>query len=168
MTLTNAITDLAGNPLIAGVVPNPWTFTTNAAPDVTAPFIVQTYPPNAATEICINSVVTVRFSENIAAADTFNDTTFIVAGPDGVQLDGTLTYNATTRVGTFTQAANFLPGVTYTARVTNGITDRAGNRLVPSATVNPWTFTIGATNLVCQNPVPLRSLISFAVVADSA
>lgn len=166
VTVTSAVTDLAGNALISGVVPNPWTFTTNAAPDVTAPSIVLTYPPDQATNVCINSTVTVRFSENIAAADTFNDSTFIVSGPDGVQLDGTLTYNATTRVGTFTQAANFLPNTTYTARVTNGITDRAGNRLVPSAIPNPWTFTVGATNLVCQNPVPLRSLVGFAVVAD--
>ena len=27
-TITNAATDLAGNPLVAGIVPNPWTFTT--------------------------------------------------------------------------------------------------------------------------------------------
>ena len=30
-TITNAATDLAGNPLVAGIAPNPWSFTTGAA-----------------------------------------------------------------------------------------------------------------------------------------
>jgi len=167
VTITNAVTDLAGNALTASVVPNPWTFSTGLAPDVIAPFVILTYPPNSASDVCINAVVTVRFSENIDAPATLNEENFFVTGPDGRPLAGTLTYNATTRVATFTQAANFLPNTVYTATVTDDVMDRAGNRLVPSATPNPWTFTVGETNQVCQNPVPLRSLSSFAIVADA-
>jgi hypothetical protein len=36
-TITNAATDVAGNPLAAGTTPNPWTFTTGTAADQPAP-----------------------------------------------------------------------------------------------------------------------------------
>ncbi|MBA4284531.1 MAG: hypothetical protein C0434_03250 [Xanthomonadaceae bacterium] len=166
VTITSAVTDLAGNALTSGVVSNPWTFTTGLAPDVTAPFVTLTYPPNDATSICINSVVTVTFNENIDVRTLTSDN-FFITGPDGQRLDGSLSYNATSRIATFTQAVNFLANSVYTATVTSGITDRAGNPLVASATANPWTFTIGDTTLVCQAPVPLRSLSSFAVVAGA-
>ena len=166
VTVTNAVTDLAGNALTSGVVSNPWTFTTGLAPDVTSPFTTLTYPPAGATSICINSVVTVTFNENIDVRTLTSDN-FFVAGPDGRRLDGSLSYNATSRIATFTQSVNFLPNTVYTATVTNGITDRAGNPLVAGAIPNPWTFTIGETTLVCQAPVPLRSLSSFAVVAGA-
>jgi hypothetical protein len=166
VTVTSAVSDLAGNPLTSGVVSNPWTFTTGLAPDVTAPFLTLAYPPSNATDICINSVVTVTFNENIDVRTLTSDNFFVTA-PDGSRLGGSLSYNATTRIATFTQAINFLPNTVYTATVTSGITDRAGNALVPSATANPWSFTIGDTTLVCQAPVPLRSLSSFAVTAGA-
>lgn len=176
VTVSNTVTDLAGNPLVGSDVANPWTFTTGLALDVTPPFVNLTSPPNGATNVCINSTINARFNESVAT-DTvvsmvgtpIEETSFIIRDPNGVQVPGTVTYNGTTRIATFRQAANFVPGLIYTATVTSRVTDRAipPNALDMNAgpVPNPWTFQIGLTNSVCQLPVPLRSLSSFGIVA---
>ena len=164
--ITNAVTDLAGNALVGSAISNPWQFTTGVAPDTTPPSVNLTSPPAGVTDVCINSSINARFSESIDA-NTLGTTSFVVTAPGGAQVPGSVTYNATTRIATFRQAENFLANTLYTATVTNAVTDRAGNALVAGSVPNPWTFLIGPTNTVCQSQVPLRSLVSFAVVAGS-
>ncbi len=164
VTVTNAVTDLAGNPLVGSDVANPWTFTTGLELDVTPPFVIRTSPPAAANTVCINSTINATFNEQMIRSTVVDN--FTVIGPSG-EVPGIVSYNATTRTATFHQAENFVADTEYTATVTSGATDRAGNPLdmAGGPVPNPWTFRIGPTTTVCQSPVPLRSLTGFAIVA---
>jgi Ice-binding-like/Bacterial Ig-like domain len=138
-----AATDLAGNALIAGPVPNPWSFTTGAAPDTTAPVIILTNPADGATGVAINSTINATFSEAMNPA-TINAATFtLMLGASPVA--GTVSYNAINQIATFTPAANLAINATYTALVTTGATDLAGNALAAGPVPNPWSFTTALT-----------------------
>ena len=53
---------------------------------------------------------------------------------------GTVSYNATTRIATFTPTANLAPNTGYTVTITSGATDLAGNGLAGNFI---FTFTTG-------------------------
>lgn len=145
-TITNAAQDLSGNALVAGVAPNPWSFTTGAAPDTTPPTITLTNPADAATGVPLNIAVSATFSEDmnpltITAPGTF---TLAVAGVGGAAVAGSVTYDAVTRIATFTPTANLTATTQYTATITNAALDLAGNALGAGLIPNPWSFTTGA------------------------
>src|SRR5260370_37032737 len=73
------------------------------------------------------------------------------------------TCNAASNIATFTPAANPAASALFTATVTTGARDLAGN---PLAANKVWTFTTG-TATVGQAPVNLRSLSTFAAVAGA-
>ena len=133
-TVTTGETDLAGNALTSNYV---WTFTTSTAPDTTPPTVVSTIPANAATGVAINQPVTATFSEAMNPA-TIDATTFMLTGPGGVGVTGAVTYVAAGSVATFAPAAPLAYNTTYTATVTTGETDLAGNALTSNYV---WTFT---------------------------
>jgi len=146
-TITAAAKDLSGNALVAGIVPDPWSFTTGAGPDLTAPTIILTSPVNAQTNVVLNTAVNVTFSEamnpaTITAPGTF---TVKVSGVGGATVVGTVTYNPVTNIATFTPTANLTATTQYTVTITNAATDLAGNALVAGAVANPFTFTTGAS-----------------------
>ena len=152
-TITTAATDLAGNALAGNQAPLPaasnfiWTFTASAA-DLTAPTVTLTAPADLALLVPLNSTVNATFSEDMNPS-TISTATFTVqeTGPPlGPVLGGTVTYAPLTRIATFTPTAPLLANTNYTATVTNGATDLAGNALVVPAVgppANPWTFTTG-------------------------
>jgi hypothetical protein len=144
-TITNAALDLSGNALAAGPVPNPWSFTTGAGPDATAPTITLTSPASGAVAVPVNTVVSATFSKamdplTITAPGTF---TVAVAGVGGAAVTGTVTYDAVNDIATFTPAANLTPSTQYTATISNAATDLGGNPLAAGVVPNPWTFTTG-------------------------
>ncbi|MEP7115767.1 MAG: Ig-like domain-containing protein, partial [Ilumatobacteraceae bacterium] len=65
---------------------------------------------------------------------------FTVRNAAGTAAAGTVTYNAATRVATFTPTGPRLANTTYTVRLTTAITDTAGNPLANTT----WTFRTGA------------------------
>jgi hypothetical protein len=134
-TITTSATDLAGNPLAVDKV---WTFTTGAAPDVTAPTVSSTVPADTTTDVAINSAMTATFSE---AMDPLTVTTTTFTLKHGVtSVSGTVTYAGVTAI--FTPAANLIASTVYTATITTGAKDMAGNEIVSNFT---WNFTTGAT-----------------------
>jgi hypothetical protein len=146
-TITAAAKDLSGNALIAGVVPDPWNFTTGAAADVTPPTITLTSPANAATNVLLNAAVNATFSKamnptTVTAPATF---TLKVAGAGGAAVAGSVTYDPMSHTATFTPTANLAATTQYTATITNAAKDLAGNALAAGAIANPWTFTTGAS-----------------------
>jgi len=124
------ITDVAGNPLAAASTS--WTFLTGPAPAVTA-----RTPAAGATGVARNTTVTATFSEVVTGV---NATSFTVRNPAGTAAAGTVTFNATTRVATFTPSSLRNANTVYTVTLTSAITDAAGNPLP----VTTWTFTTGA------------------------
>jgi len=149
-TVTTGATDLAGNPLGAGLVPNPWTFTTAAAADTTAPTIISTNPVNASANVAINATVNATFSEAMDPL-TITTATFQLDGPGGAVITGTVTYDSINFIATFTPTSNLAANTTYTATMTAGATDLAGNPLGAGVAPNPWSFTTAAAVLPAVN-----------------
>jgi ice-binding like protein/Big-like domain-containing protein len=142
-TVTNGAQDLAGNALGPGAVPNPWTFTTGAATNSTAPTITLTNPANVATGVPLNATVNATFSEAMDPT-TLTSATFTLTEPPGAtSVTGTVTYAAASDIATFTPASPLAANTQYTATVTNGAKDLFGNALASGAVPNPWLFTTG-------------------------
>jgi hypothetical protein len=130
--VTTGVEDVAGNNLTADFV---WTFTTRSAPDTTPPTVTSNTPLSGATNVAIGTTVTATFSEAVATASV-STTTFLLTG--GGAVAGTVTLNGAT--ATFTPSAPLAYATTYTARVTTGVQDLAGNHLASDFI---WTFTTG-------------------------
>lgn len=138
-TITTAVRDVSGTPLASNFN---WTFTTAAAADNTPPTVSSVTPPTLSTGICLQSSVNATFSEAIDPT-TINNSTFtlqLTGPPLGVSLAGAVTYDVPSRVATFTPASSLLPSTNYTATVTTGVKDLAGNAL---AVNKVFTFTTG-------------------------
>jgi hypothetical protein len=164
-TITSGAKDLAGNALsTGGSAPNPWTFTTGTTSNTSAPTVNSTIPADAATGVGINQTINATFSTGMDPS-TINTGTFMVAGPGTTtSVTGTVTYDAKSNVATFAPSSNLAPNVLYTATVTTGARDLAGN---PLAANKVWTFTTGATT-TGQAQVKLGSAANFAILAGSA
>jgi hypothetical protein len=136
-TITTGAKDLAGNALAANRV---WTFTTGTTADVTAPAAALTDPAATAVDVAVNRKITATFSEAMDPA-TITGATFTVVNTTlgGAAVAGAVTYAS--KVATFTPASNLAAGNTYTATITTGALDLAGNALAANKV---WTFTTGA------------------------
>ncbi|MHB8486612.1 MAG: Ig-like domain-containing protein [Candidatus Acidiferrales bacterium] len=146
-TITNAAKDLSGNALVAGAVPNPWSFTTGTTTDTTPPTITLTSPANAATNVLLNATVSATFSKDMDPVTITTSGTFTVsvAGAGGAAVAGSVTYSSASHIATFTPAANLTATTQYTATITNAAKDLAGNALASGVKPNPWSFTTGAS-----------------------
>jgi methionine-rich copper-binding protein CopC len=153
----NAVTDLAGN-----AMPGPFILTFTVG-DITAPTVVSTVPADLATNVSPTAAITVTFSEAMDQA-TVNATTFFVrptAG--GSNVAGVITYNATTNTATFTPSSALAGGTAYTATVTTGAKDLAGNALAATKT---WTFaTTDSTPPTITSVVPANNATGVATNA---
>ena len=115
-------------------------FTTGGAPDTTAPTVSAVTPAEAANGVAATSVATATFSEAMNAS-TINAGTFELRNGAGALVSATASYNAGTRVATLTPGAALAASTTYTATVTTGVQDAAGNAL---ASAKIWSFTTAA------------------------
>ncbi len=149
-TVTRDATDVAGNALL---VEYTWTFTTEAAGDLTRPTVISTTPASGATLVTTTTDVMAVFSKPMDPL-TINKTTFLLT-KDGVAVSGTVTYTGVT--ATFRPASNLAPNATYTASITTTAADLAGNTL---SSTYQWTFTTGTA--AGQEPLCLPN---FAVLS---
>jgi hypothetical protein len=134
-TVSPGATDPAGNPLAAAFI---WTFTTAASPDTTAPTVTSTTPVNAAVAVPINSKLSATFSEPMDPS-TINPATFTVTGPGATAVSGVVTYLG--NIATFTPASTLAANTLFTATITTGAKDLAGNALAGNLV---WRFTTSA------------------------
>ncbi len=108
-----------------------WTFTTLGG---TVPTVMSTDPPNNATGVFLNKVITATFSEPMDPS-TINTNTFTLK--DGTTpVSGIVTYSGST--ASFTPSVNLLPGKIYTATITTGAKSLNGT---PLASDYIWSFT---------------------------
>ncbi|MFA5928207.1 MAG: Ig-like domain-containing protein [Candidatus Margulisiibacteriota bacterium] len=155
--ITTGAKDLAGNAL---AVNKTWSFTTAATLDTTPPVVNSTIPANAATGVALNTNVNATFSEAMNPA-TLTSTTFTLR--QGVTLiAGTVSYVGS--VGTLTPASNLAANTTYTATITTGAKDVAGNALAVSKT---WSFTTAPTATVALLPVNLGTASGFVLLSKA-
>lgn len=143
-TITTGAKNVARTPMAANHV---WTFTTGSATDNTAPTVLSTNPAdnNTTTGVSSSQNITVIFSEALDPT-TVTGTTFKVTGPGTTAVDGNVSYVGTT--ATFNPTSNLVASTLYTATLTTGITDIAGN---PLAVNHVWTFTTGS-GIIAANP----------------
>jgi hypothetical protein len=122
--------DIAGNPLGAGPVSNPWNWTT--IPDLIAPTIVSVQPAHLDFDVALNQDVFIMFSESI---DLITFTYAITPDPGG----WIWTWNAANTTVTGTHI-NFTGSTSYNFSVIKA-DDVAGNQLETGAVANPWNWT---------------------------
>lgn len=150
------IEDLAANAMAADYT---WSWTTAAAADTTAPLVSVVFPADMATNVPVASAVNATFNEAMDPL-TINSANFKVTGVTGV-----VSFNAQTRVATFTPNTPLIAGTTYTTTVTRGVSDLAGNNL---ASDKVWTFSTAALPVVVVVAVPLNAAAPFGTFGGTA
>jgi hypothetical protein len=147
-TVTTGAKDLAGNTLAANTS---WSFTTAASADTTPPHVIATNPTDKAVSVAINHTVNATFDKAMNPA-TINTATFTLSttGPVPQAISGTLAYDAGSQTATFTPGSALSASTQFTATVTTGVSDLAGNA---PATNYVWTFTTGTRPTIA--PIPL-------------
>ncbi|MDO8733697.1 MAG: ice-binding family protein [Elusimicrobiota bacterium] len=155
--ITIGVKDLAGNAL---AVNKSWSFTTIANPDTTPPTVSSTIPADAAISIAVNGNITATFSEAMDAA-TITDATFTLK-QGTTSIAGAVTYAGT--VATFNPTSNLTASTAYTATITMGVKDLAGNAL---AVAKIWGFTTGTTTSAGPSPVNLGTAGDYVILTKS-
>jgi hypothetical protein len=144
-TISVGAKDLAGNALLNNYV---WNFTTGASVVITPPTVISTIPANADIGVAFNQKITATFSKTMDAS-TITATSFtLMQGTTSVS--GLLSYSGTT--ATFVPASNLSPNTTYTATITTGAKDLAGNALTNNYV---WSFTTATPYSVTLSSNPL-------------
>lgn len=160
--ITTGATDPAGNSMASDFV---WTFSTLSTEDTTRPLVVATQPADGEIDVPVNTKVIALFDEPMDSSSltTTTFTTFsLQLGPTPVP--GTVVCPAPGTSATFIPASNLAIDTLYTATVTTGVMDLAGNTLL---TDYVWSFTTGSTVLAGNAAPDLQSAGSFAVLAGS-
>lgn len=127
-TVTKGAKDPAGNAMIEDYT---WSFNTGAVP-----VVVSTDPVNGAIGVALNKVITATFSTEMNATSV-NVSSFQLKQGVNV-IAGTVTYNGLT--ASFTPLVPLSPNTVYSATITTGANDAAGNSL--SANYS-WSFATG-------------------------
>ena len=156
-TITAGAKDLSGKALANPYV---WSWTTGSAPDVTPPMVTSTINANGATNVSINTKVGAFFTEAIDPL-TITSTTFTL-------MQGTTpvagTVNGVAFAVTFTPATSLTPNTVYTATLTTGIKDLAGNALASPYT---WSWTTAAvpdtTSPTVSSTIPVNNDTSMSI-----
>lgn len=141
VTAAKGIKDIAGNQLVADYS---WGFTTGTVPDITAPVVTAITPLANSTGIQISVKPTVTFSELMDPATITASTFLVKQGNTGVP--GTVTISGNS--ATFTPSNTFAGNTVYTATITTGSKDKAGNAIASAYT---WTFTTVSTTPVAKS-----------------
>jgi len=144
-TITTGATDLAGNALANNYE---WSFTTGAAVVITPPIVSSTDPANAEIGVPLNQKIAATFSKTMDATTISNATFTLLQGTNSVT--GFVSYSGST--ATFAPENNLLPNSTYSAVITTGAKDLAGNALENNYT---WSFTTGSAVVITPPTVSL-------------
>lgn len=158
-TLTTDVKDLAGNPMAANFV---WSFTTGSTADAIAPTVVSTNATNLATNVAINHKVSATFSEAMDP-NTLNTDSFKVTGPNSNLVAGSLAYDSINNILSFTPSVDLAANTKFTATITTGVRDLAGNAMAANFV---WSFTTGSQRALI--PVPLGAAAPFGTFGGGA
>jgi hypothetical protein len=136
-----------------------WTFTTVAVADTTPPTVISTVPADNATGVAITGTITATFSEAMDSG-TIDATTFTLTGPGLTPVAGAVSYSGT--IATFTPTAYLANSTLFTATITTGAKDLAGNAL---ASNKVWTFT--TVPVLGPAPVVLGTAGNYVILAKT-
>lgn len=156
-TVSTGAKDLAGNALAAAKT---WSFTAGTTTDTAAPAVSASVPADTTTGIAINANITATFDE-VMDASTITTSTFTLA-QGGTPVAGAVSYLGTTAI--FNPTNDLTPNLLYTATLTTGVMDLAGNALAVAKT---WSFTTGAAAAVGPAPVILGGAGNFVLLSKT-
>ncbi len=119
-------------------------------PDTTAPTIVTRTPGPSASNVIVDSVVSITFSEPLDPA-TVTSGSFELRGPGTTLVSTSVAYNSASYTVTLTPTNSLLISTTYTVNVRGGssdprVRDLAGNTL---ASTSSWTFATSSSTCPC-------------------
>src|SRR5215210_960881 len=114
--------------------------------DNTAPTVTSVTPADGATGVGIGTNVDATFSEAMDAS-TISGSTFTLKHGTDPAVNASVSYDSTTKKATLNPTADLDYSTNYTATVTTGAKDIAGNALASNKT---WSFTTAAP--ACTTP----------------
>ncbi len=126
----------------------------------TGPEVSSTGPLNNATGFERNGVLTLTFSQEMTPSSISASTFTLKQGSTAV--DGIVSY--TNKTATFTPTAPLKPNTVYTASVSTGAKDLAGN---PLASVKTWSFTTSGS-ISALALVNLGTAVNYVILAKTA
>jgi hypothetical protein len=154
-TITTGVKNEAGVAMLSN---HTFIFTTGAAADNILPTVISNSPLNNATAVGRDKGVSINFSEAMDPS-TLNSSFTLKQGTTAVP--GTVTYTGST--ATFTPTNVLAASTVYTATVTTGAKDLAGNAL---ATNIVWSFTTSGA-LAGLSAVNLGTAADFVILAKT-
>lgn len=134
-TITTGVKNTNGDALLTDEI---FRFTSGLIPDTTVPVISATNPLSTATNVGRNNTVSITFSEAMNPA-TINTSTFTLK-KGTTSVAGEVTYSG--MVASFNPTNTLDASAVYTASITTGAKDLAGNAL---AAITTWAFTTGGS-----------------------
>ena len=126
-TITTDVTDLAGIHMAGNYS---WNFTTGQA-DTIQPTVISTSPVDGATGVAANGAVSIVFSEGVNPASL----AFTLQGGNAAMVPGTITFDPTFTIVTFTPGVTLSSQTKYTASVSGWDLGSYG------AVTKTWSFT---------------------------
>jgi hypothetical protein len=123
----SGVKDDAGNVLADDFIT---TFTTGNCVDLDRPTVIDISPLNTATDIPVNSLVTVILNEPIDPTTVTEDTMYVIDQASGQRIGGILQVADNKSAITFTPNVPFLVGRRHYVYITAGILDLFGNALI--------------------------------------
>ena len=121
-------------------------------PDVVAPVVVGMSPGDGEVGVPVSSVVSVVFDEDLSGSVDWASS-FVV---DGGAVAGGVVYDGGSRTATFLPAGDLEFDTEYEVSLSDGVTDVAGNSLVPVS----WVFTT-------QAELPPVATVTLGAVGDA-
>jgi Protein of unknown function (DUF3494). len=155
-TITTGAKNVDGTAMEAN---HTFSFTTGTASDNVLPLVSSNDPASNATGVARNKVVSIVFSKNMNAS-TINSTTFTLK-QGNASVAGTVSVSGTT--ASFAATSLLAASTTYTAAITTGAKDLAGNAL---ATGTTWSFTTGTASAAI-GAVNLGTAGNFVILAKT-
>ncbi len=130
--------------------------------DTTAPQVTATIPVADATGVPTNVRIVVTFDEPMDA-DSLTSSDFTVTGPAATPVAGVVSYDPDTTSVWFTPTTALDVSTRYTATLTSGITDKAGNAWAGGVA---WSFTT-ASAVTSIQPIDLGMASGFVILAQT-
>jgi hypothetical protein len=105
--------------------------------DTVAPTVDSVSPANTATAN-VTTNVTATFSEAMSTSSISGQSVTVKEQGSSSLVEGTVSYDSTTKKATFDPSTNLAPNTTFTATISTGMKNLAGNALEQNFS---WTFT---------------------------
>ena len=140
--VSTGVRDIAGNAMLNPVT---FTFTTGNSKDIVPPTVLSTAPVNSATNVSVNARIEVVFNETMLGSSITPSTLLLTEQQTGTPVSGQISY-VSGSTATFTPAISLKCATDYlvtliTDTVGTGISDTAGNLLVPNSSQGyTWSF----------------------------